>query len=155
ISLRAEPDCLLAPRDQVLAERAHREPDPATGAFRLMPSFERCATGSPAIGDPAARDCGWAPRFVGRCRAGDPVTVCARPDGPHDPCACTEDPAWSDVMLRVCKGIYGCDHVDDPPRSYAGVLRSASRCSTRATISFVCPMNGPLIDEHADPASGD
>src|SRR5262249_9848139 len=60
----------------------------------------------PATGD-ATRNCGWWPLQVGRCQASQMVTVC---------------PSDSATMLRVCKGLYGCDDGEVSTEEYHGPL---------------------------------
>jgi hypothetical protein len=72
-------------------------------------------------------DCGWTPGEVGRCVAGSTVTVLS------------SDPNTS---LRVCKGLYGCNHAEPSPPAYTGWLNDAPG----GKVAFTCPTNGPLVD---------
>ena len=90
-------------------------------------SFAPC-TSSPPTGP--SRDCGWERKFVGSCMPDKKVTIETR----------------LPAMLRVCKGIYGCDHTTlNYTPWYAGVLKSVD-ASVR-TVTFTCPRNGVSLSE--------
>jgi hypothetical protein len=154
ISMRGEPRCLFTPlRREVPVETAYREPQGTFDAptFPDIASFGDCA--APPSGE-VTRGCGWAPLDVGRCRAGTSVTVCASASGTAPGSCDSDEPGASDLMLRVCKGLYGCDHGRDRP-PYAGYLPSQVETrSPRPRVTFTCPNNGPLIRDGDDPRTG-
>ncbi|WP_437656927.1 hypothetical protein [Sorangium sp. So ce1182] len=101
-------------------------------------SFSACPAGTPEWS--SARACGWSGRSVGTCMPGERVTL--------RPSSATTAP----LMVRVCKGIHGCDSASSPTgRWYAGhvaegILSSdplirASR-GAAAELSFICPSSG-------------
>ncbi|APR86549.1 putative lipoprotein [Minicystis rosea] len=142
ISVVGESPALFPPRDKpVPVETALRENHGAP-----ISSFAECAPG--ATGG-TRRDCGWAPLHVGRCQAGTEVTLSADPAA-GGACTCpsapSAPPAGNEVMLRVCKGLYGCDANSTSHVPYAGYLGAQCACDGRPTITFTCPRNGPLID---------
>ncbi|KYF85698.1 hypothetical protein BE17_05650 [Sorangium cellulosum] len=137
ISARSTQD----PRDRELfklapvvpVEKEYREP--GAGGAR---SFSDCPEDT--RGWSSARECGWSGRSVGTCRLGERVTL--RPS-----------PATSvPLMVRVCKGIHGCDSASSPTgRWYAGhvaegILSSDPFIKTfygaKAELSFDCPSSG-------------
>ncbi|WP_437754857.1 hypothetical protein [Sorangium sp. So ce1389] len=117
----------------VPVEREYREHG-VTGAK----SFSACPERTPEW--TSARECGWSGRNVGTCGPGEPVTL--------RPSPATRDP----LMVRVCKGIHGCDSASSPTgRWYAGhvaegILSSDPRIralhGARAELSFICPSSG-------------
>lgn len=119
ISLLGKPDGVVPKlRDRVPLEPTLREKD---GTVPIVSLSSPCLDSS-TDKDPK-RDCGWASRYVGRCTAGAKVTL----DNPMG------------VMVRVCKGIHGCDH--DPSGSYYGQVTSVPSTATR--VSFQCPSPTP------------
>ncbi|XXY54644.1 hypothetical protein WME91_26280 [Sorangium sp. So ce269] len=101
-------------------------------------SFSACPGGTPEW--TSARECGWSARSVGACRPGERVTL--------RPSPATTAP----LMVRVCKGIHGCDSASSPTgRWYAGhvaegILSSDPLIRTShgatAELSFMCPSSG-------------
>jgi hypothetical protein len=154
ISLRGEPDGLFSLLTQVPVEQELREKGGTL--IRSFRKLDECA-GEPLPKDPAARDCGFQPLYVGRCNAGEPVTVCT---GSNCDCKASISDDDKNVSLRVCKGLYGCDSGPfdpakyddrlDPALQYAGWLaNSRYTClndQPRPTVTFTCPTNGPLVD---------
>lgn len=128
VSLRGGPECLFPLRDAVPVETRYRE----DRGREPIASFEPCQ-GDVDPGDPCRR-CGFSPRHVGRCVAGAKVTL----------------KAVAGTLIRVCKGIHGCDEAD-PGLPYTGTLDSdppgACGASAPEAITFVCPENGPGRDE--------
>jgi hypothetical protein len=155
ISMRGEPNGLFPLQTQVPVEQDLREKSGTR--IRSFRSLDECA-GEPFPKDPAARDCGFQPLYVGVCKAGEPVTVCTG----GDDCSCEAVVPDDDkrVSLRVCKGLYGCDSGpfdptkyddwSDPDPEYTGWLADSQytcpQNQTRPTVTFTCPTNGPLID---------
>jgi hypothetical protein len=155
ISLRGAPTELFPLQPQVAVETQYRErtTDPSTLPAPLTPihSFEPTCVSSLA-GDPT-RNCAWAPLYVGRCTAGDAVKVCAGAmSAAGAACQCDRSDPQA-PMLRVCKGLYGCDDGTGapapagPPPVYAGFLGDAPACES---LEFVCPDDGPLVDTSPD-----
>lgn len=117
ISLRGEPAIAVPPlRDKVPLEKTLREKD----GTALIASLNTPCCGKETPGDPT-RNCGWDRRHVGRCAPGAPV-ILNTPGG---------------AMVRVCKGIHGCDHSLVDPAPYAGLVTDVP--STATTVSFTCP----------------
>jgi hypothetical protein len=149
ISVRGEPSCLFPTRDKVPVETSLRE-----NGGTPIPSFQHateCRSGG------SERDCGWSPLHVGRCEADSQVTVSVDP-APTDSCTCRGAAASSsDMMLRVCKGLYGCDAsaaTDTESSRYSGRIPSQCACGERPSVTFGCPRNGPLINPNDDPQTG-
>ncbi|WP_437504992.1 hypothetical protein [Sorangium sp. So ce1099] len=117
----------------VPVEKEYREP--GAGGAR---SFSACPEDTP--GWSSARECGWSGRSVGTCLPGERVTL--------RPSSATTAP----LMVRVCKGIHGCDSASSPTgRWYAGhvaegILSSDPFIRTfsgaKAELSFSCPSSG-------------
>ena len=153
ISMRGTPAALYPAQPQVPVETALREND-GTPIASFTP-LERC--GNLPSGGTAARSCGYDPLFVGRCQAGESVTVCTGGKASGS-CAC-DDPITEEdrrATLRVCKGLYGCDAEEfSPPVAYAGRLPAEAACADkkRPALTFTCPENGPLVDP-AGPSTG-
>lgn len=154
ISMRGQPAALFPLQPRVPVETELREEGGTP--IRSFDPLDKCVGPLPS-GGTAARDCGFAPLLVGRCQAGEAVTVCTGgKEGAAAACGC--DDAIPDLArraaLRVCKGLYGCDAEDfAPPRAYAGPLPDAKDACPgkgRPAVTFTCPTNGPLVD----PASG-
>jgi len=139
ISARGSSSCLLPLQPKVRVEEEYRE----CGGTPIQ-SFHRCAASDAAL-DPAERDCGWTGRFVGSCTPGSKVTLQAN----------------AGTVLRVCRGIYGCDHRDWAPPAesdrcptspesrgypepetpwYAGVIGSY-HTDSYLPVTFDCPGN--------------
>jgi len=108
--------------------------DPGTSQF--VSSFTAC--GTPTQG--AARNCGWAVDYIGRCEPGEQVRLGA---GGSAPDQCVDGQALgtssgSRMVLRVCSGIAGCDshgarYLDHSEGSCGGVAPA---------VSFTCPAEG-------------
>ena len=119
ISMRGESTALLPLRPKVKAETKYRENNGTP-----IRSFDTCSTTS---GNPVSRqDCGWQARHVGTCVPGSSVTL----------------QTSSSAMVRICKGIYGCDYSTsgagyDTPW-YAGHIKSTT-VATGGSLSFTCP----------------
>src|SRR5262249_14268036 len=127
ISVRGESSCLFPLQPRVPVQTEYRETDGTK-----IPSLDEspCAPGT-AAGD-ATRDCGWKARYVGSCTPGEHVSLTV----------------GGNAMVRVCRGIYGCDHEDRrplpgqvPPENptpwYAGVIASSD--ASDSTMGFTCP----------------
>jgi hypothetical protein len=127
----------LSPLLKVPVEDRYREGHDGTPIL----SLRGCSQNELADSDPR-RDCGWRTRYVGSCAPGR-VTFRA--------------PA--ETMVRVCKGIYGCDHqdwvLDDvtlgnstyATPAYAGIVGSGLANpgppgSPTIPVSFDCPARG-------------
>ncbi|APR87053.1 putative lipoprotein [Minicystis rosea] len=94
-----------------------------------------------------SRGCGFEPAYVGRCIAGQTVTIGAGANV-HD-CASPLGQSSGDHVLRVCKGIGGCDPTTPSfATGYAAVLaENDDTCGTlKPSVSFTCPANGPYVD---------
>jgi hypothetical protein len=89
ISVRGTKLDPLPLRDKVSIETKYRE-DPEGISIE---SFNSCGSGMPS------EDCGWTKGYVGSCTPGQMVRLI------HP----------MDVAVRVCRGIYGCDHKDWMP----------------------------------------
>lgn len=102
-----------------------------------------------------ARDCGWTPMAVGRCRAGEVVTIGAGANQAN--CDAPLGSASGNTMLRVCRGLYGCDMATPSAASaYAGILgQNDDTCGgANPSVQFTCPNNGPLITPGEPPRYG-
>ncbi|KYF78059.1 hypothetical protein BE11_12070 [Sorangium cellulosum] len=124
ISIRGQDASLFVLRDRVHVERELRDRTP-------IASFEACTAGG--TDDREKRDCGWQAAYVGRCEPKFSVTL-------------ERDPLFEDqTMVRVCKGIYGCDHEQPDVASsralpyYAGFVAGFDE---KEKISFPCPQGG-------------
>ena len=127
-------------QDHVPVEQMYRE----CGGTPIASLRHACDDGAPS--DPAQRNCGWTGQFVGTCKAGEPVMLEASPG----------------AVVRVCRGIYGCDarDHDSPPAEldactappvtdadtpwtpwYSGVIDSINPGST-GHFQFRCPSTG-------------
>lgn len=125
ISMRGAPDCLFPLQPRVPVQEAYRD----NNGTPPIPSFSPCASDAPHA-DPT-RNCGWQGRWVGRCQPGTPVTLMASPE------------TRANTMLRICKGIYGCDEDPTPPPPYyAGVIESNGSFGVTRSMTFTCPRNG-------------
>lgn len=120
ISIRGQDASLFVLRDKVRVERELRDRAP-------IKSFEPCTTDAT---DGERRDCGWQAAYVGRCEPGASVTL-QREGSPA-----------TQPMVRVCRGIYGCNH-DQPDIAslpelpgYAGFVAGFAE---EEEISFPCP----------------
>ena len=115
ISVRGEPTLRFPLRDRVLVEDQYRENNGTPIA-----SFAACS------GTAVPPDCGWQPHYVGRCVAGDQVTI--RTDVATD----------CDKQLRVCTGLYGCNTAGQPAPYYGGskIGDDGAACPG---LSFTCP----------------
>ena len=98
-----------------------------------------CASGG--SGDPT-RNCGWEMRFVGICRRNEKVNL-QLIDTSADAAAMVP----ASAMVRVCKGLYGCDHNQadlllpsplPPALPYAGYVQDFKKGDP---ITFTCPPN--------------
>jgi hypothetical protein len=149
ISLRGDPPCLFSAHEgaPVVAETEYRE-----NRGTPIPTFATCPLTGPAPGS----DCGWHPGYVGRCKAGEQVTIAAQSESTA-PCRCGGAPpvtrAGVGDLLRVCKGLYGCEK-GPSKRAYAGYIEDQCECEDRAAVTFTCPTNGPLVDPSTDPMRG-
>lgn len=122
ISMNGESSAPLPFHWKVPVVKEYRENDGTP-----IQSFAPC-TSSPPAGP--SRDCAWERRFVGSCMPDKIVKIG------------TSFPA----MLRVCRGIYGCDHAALAYTPwYAGVLTSVDASARTAT--FTCPRNGVSLSE--------
>ncbi|WP_394821024.1 hypothetical protein [Pendulispora albinea] len=133
----------VALRDKVRVDTQYRKIDPSNPDIenngKPIPSFEACK--EPYSDDGSKRGCGWHPLHVGRCIAGTKVTMST----PASHCA-----SGAPVMLRACAGIYGCQSNEpiDPDAPYHAWLQDGdATCANKngATVSFVCPGNGPTV----------
>ncbi|WP_437571576.1 hypothetical protein [Sorangium sp. So ce542] len=122
LSTRSYDDGPLFPLlPEVPVEKEHRDPNGP-----VLKSFDPTCPSGIAPGNPA-RDCGWSGRRVGTCKAGERVEVRPRRSG------------GDSFMVRVCKGIHGCDHSMVPPPWYSGVLAQGVLGNDAKTLSFKCP----------------
>jgi len=137
VSLRGEPSELFPLRRRVPVSTEYRE-----SHGRPIRSFQPCGDGTD-LHSPL-RNCGWAAHYVGRCQAKERIQV--------------RVPSGALAMLRVCRGLYGCDDPrgEEPtaPPVYGGCLLESGNCAAGSpSVSFICPTNGPLVDA-AGPSSG-
>ncbi|MBN8226658.1 hypothetical protein JYK02_03960 [Corallococcus macrosporus] len=95
----------------------------------------------------AGRDCGWSMHSVGWCPAGQTISVGA--GGP--PTCPSGTPLGSStdarMMLRVCRGIAGCDSADtrqvaSSEGCTAGSTNPLPSSATDPSVSFTCPASG-------------
>ncbi|WP_437831506.1 hypothetical protein [Sorangium sp. So ce1153] len=124
-TLSAEEAPLRLPLTQVRVETAYRDPelDPAISSF------------SPEIPDPPGdggptRNYAWSERYVGVCSPRQPVRL---------------KPSEPGLMVRVCKGIHGCDHDPAPPppsRWYSGWIADGFLPHMASSLEFTCPAGG-------------
>lgn len=138
ISARSDSECVLPLQPKVEVETEYRE---CNGT--AIQSFQAC---SGRWADPGDRDCGWTGRLVGACEHGTDVTL-------------RSNARAGNAAVRVCKGLYGCDHRDSPPPPggpacgnasgypegtpwYAGVIPPSTTDPSRHTVAFHCPHNG-------------
>ncbi|WP_437595724.1 hypothetical protein [Sorangium sp. So ce590] len=121
ISIRGQDASLFVLRDKVRVERELRDRAP-------IASFEAC-TPYHTEGE-NRRDCGWQAAYVGRCEPKASVTL--------------QRERWSVVqpMVRVCRGIHGCNH-DQPDvassRDLPGYAGFVADFAEEEEISFPCP----------------
>ncbi|MFP2902377.1 hypothetical protein [Corallococcus sp. 4LFB] len=95
----------------------------------------------------AGRDCGWTMHSVGWCPAGQTIAV-----GAGGPPSCPSGaPLGSSsdarMVLRVCRGIAGCDsvdtrHVASSQGCSAGSTNPLPSAATDPSVSFSCPSSG-------------
>jgi hypothetical protein len=126
ISLRG-PNPALSMLPSVPVETHYRD----EGGRETIKSFRPCKGGE-AAGSPD-RDCGWQPRYVGKCEADDDresdVTLTVTNASGHLP-----------VMVRVCGGIYGCEHKEQRTMpSYADWIADQTIMAPDGRLSFDCP----------------
>ena len=118
---------------------------PSTSA----PLSSAASCGGAAVG--SGRDCGWTMHSVGWCPAGQTVSVGA--GGPTGgPAACGSGaPLGSSsdarMMLRVCRGIAGCDSTDgrlvaNSQGCAAGSTSPLPSPATDPSVSITCPAQG-------------
>ncbi|WP_375760852.1 hypothetical protein [Corallococcus exercitus] len=95
----------------------------------------------------AGRDCGWKMHSVGWCPAGQTIAVGA--GGPPNCSSGTPLGSSADarMMLRVCRGIAGCDsadarHVASSQGCSAGSSNPLPSAATDPSVSFSCPASG-------------
>ncbi|HZI16638.1 MAG TPA: hypothetical protein VE153_40105 [Myxococcus sp.] len=109
------------------------EHDPDTKAW--LPSFQGCSLAATG----AARDCGWQADAIGACTPGSTVWVGAggQTSCPGSTLGSTSSPG-ARMVLRVCSGTVGCDHLDS-----RFLAKADSSCAgTAPAVSFTCPTNG-------------
>ncbi|WP_437896382.1 hypothetical protein [Sorangium sp. So ce124] len=135
ISIRGQDASLFVLRDKVRVERELRDRKP-------IASFEACTTD--VTKGKKERDCGWQAAYVGRCEPKTSVTL-------ERELLFEEQP-----MVRVCRGIYGCDH-DQPDVAsspelpyYAGFVADFAKDEK---ISFPCPPGDLFSVMLASPSS--
>jgi hypothetical protein len=138
ISARNDSPCVLPLQPKVAVETAYRECD-GTPIRSSGPCKGPWA-------DPTTRDCGWTGKSVGSCAHGTSVTL-------------RTNASAGNAAVRVCKGLYECDHEDSLPPSgplacgsgadypagtpwYAGVIRPSDTDPIKHTVTFDCPRNG-------------
>jgi len=117
ISMRGESSGLmqLLPKVPVVEEYRENNGTP-------IASFGRICSPGPSVG--AQRSCAWEGRYVGSCKPDSTVTVHRN----------------APAMLRVCRGIHGCDHYSSDTRWYSGVIGSFG--ASTDPVTFTCPRNG-------------
>lgn len=124
VSLRG-PHPALSTRRSVPVETHYRH----QGGRELIDSFHPCKGGEGGLPD---RNCGWQPRYVGKCAADD--------DGAGDVTLSVTNGGNEPVMVRVCAGIHGCDHGERRKMpSYAEWLADQTLTAPGGTLSFDCP----------------
>jgi hypothetical protein len=122
---------LQKPRLGVPIQKQYRH-EGSTGPVDI-PSFATCATSS-------STDCGFKPYYVGRCIAKTPATANSATTA-SSPITVT---ATGDAVIRVCKGIYGCEantatNTAQAAQSYTSFLAEGVKVVTFQQ----CPANGP------------
>ncbi|WP_163997371.1 hypothetical protein [Pyxidicoccus caerfyrddinensis] len=108
---------------------AEQDPNPLVA----LNSFTPCAGTQTG----AARDCGWKADAIGSCTPGSQVWV-----GAGGPTSCPGPGLGSStggqMVLRVCDGIVGCDHLGG-----RFVTEAVGSCAGSAPVtSFTCPYQG-------------
>ncbi|HWO22179.1 MAG TPA: hypothetical protein VNO30_25625 [Kofleriaceae bacterium] len=123
ISMRGESSALMPLLSRVPVVKEYRE-DNGTPIV----SFTPCTWRESLLGP--TRNCGWEGRYVGSCIPDQIVTLQ------------TTAPA----MVRVCRGIHGCNQGDIPPW-YSGVIQSFAASTN--PVSFTCPHNGISLSDRS------
>lgn len=109
---------------------AEADPNP------LVPLTSFTACSGPQTG--AARNCGWKADAIGSCTPGATVWV-----GAGGQTSCPSGPALGassggQMVLRVCDGVVGCDHL-----GARFVTEAVGSCAGSApAVSFTCPYQG-------------
>ncbi|WP_394848901.1 hypothetical protein LZC95_15790 [Pendulispora brunnea] len=139
VSIRGPAGFPLELSKRVGTQRNYREKVDAYDENGIpIESFQACSGGE-SYGD-VTRKCGWQSLYVGRCQAGSTLTI-TTPDS-----YCATEPA---VMVRACKGIYGCQSgAPNPAHPYSAAYPDASPgCANGkgSKLSFKCEPNGPKI----------
>lgn len=126
ISVRGDaPELSLS--DRVPVEEYYRE-----DSANKIPSLNPC-TGS-------ATDCGFSPRYVGRCAGAGPGST--EPRGPDGRSMVTLK-ASTGATIRVCEGLHACRSTDTGGRNYSQKLLPQS--GPGEEVTFECPRNGPTV----------
>lgn len=99
-------------------------------------SFAACS--GPSYGP--NRTCGWQPVAVGQCVPDTVVTVGAGAGASG--CGDAIGSSWGDTMLRICKGIYGCDPTMPDYWDVGLVAANDDRCGLAPAVTFTCPASG-------------
>jgi hypothetical protein len=130
LSIRGELPVVPAPFPLETVTRP-AEHDPDTTLW--LPSFQTCAV--PSTG--AARSCGWTADAIGSCTPGSTVWVGA---GGQSSCpgSALGSSSGARMVLRVCKGTVGCEHLDSRFLAKA----DASCAGMDPAVSFTCPAEG-------------
>jgi hypothetical protein len=107
ISVRGEPSSLFPLQDRVDVERSLREP-----RIHDVMSLRPCSL-------KGSDDCGFVPKYVGRCESGKPVTLKSGGAG---------------AATRVCNGLYACTR--ETHTAYASFIQDGA---PDADVTFDCP----------------
>lgn len=108
--------------------------DPDTS--QRVSSFVECSSASQG----ASRNCGWSTDYIGKCEPDELVRLGAGGVAP-DQCGFGHTlgaSAGSQMMVRVCSGIAGCDN-----NGRRFLAQSEGSCgSTAPAVTFMCPAEG-------------
>jgi hypothetical protein len=134
LSLRGQPSALFplgpsVPTQKYLEENA------------AIPSFTACTALTLGVG----RTCGWTPKSVGQCTPGALVTVGAGANAAN--CAAPLGSAGflpGNKMLRVCRGVTGCDPTYTGTLPDEGMIASNDDAcgGSNPSVTFTCPLSG-------------
>ncbi|MBZ4416635.1 hypothetical protein [Myxococcus sp. RHSTA-1-4] len=97
-----------------------------------LASFQPCGLGESG----PERDCGWKPDGIGICDASGTALVGAGAPTSCTGAAPTLGSSSGQVVLRVCDGVVGCDHVSS--RNLGEATGSCSGASPVPVVSFTC-----------------
>ncbi|WP_437483596.1 hypothetical protein WME75_43115 [Sorangium sp. So ce1014] len=129
ISMRGEPEQLFRLQPVVPVETYFREKGGTP-----IPSIHQKECSDKELQRGESRNCGFSPRFVGRCQPESRVTITSTQAGVGS----------YPRFVRICEGLHACDHPKEPgevARSYSRHLLSGHIKSENHRITFTCPGN--------------